>query len=55
MFAVAAAICFLMVLLKVSLGSVDLTVLGLLFIACHLIFGSIVSIPTYRHGERTPV
>jgi hypothetical protein len=55
MFAVAAAICFLMVLLKVALGTVDLLVLGWLFIACHLIFGSIISIPTYRRGDRQPV
>lgn len=52
MFAVAAAICFLLVLLKVSVGSVDLTVLGFLFIACHLIFGSIISIPTVHRSER---
>lgn len=47
MFAILAGICFLLVLLKVSVG-VDLVVLGLLFIAAHLAFGSIITIPTIR-------
>ena len=38
--ALLAALCFLLVLFKVSLGSIDLVALGLLFIALHLAFGS---------------
>lgn len=38
MFAVIAAICFLLALLKVTLG-IDLVILGFLFIAVHLAWG----------------
>jgi hypothetical protein len=41
-------ICFILKLFKVELGSVDLVVLGFAFLAAHLTFGSIVTIPTYR-------
>lgn len=38
MFAVLAAACFLLALFGVHLGAVNLLVLGLLFLAVHLIF-----------------
>ena len=39
MLALLALICFLLVLFHVSLESIDLTVLGFVFIAAHLAFG----------------
>jgi hypothetical protein len=39
MFAVLAAISFLLALFHVAVGSIDLVTLGLLFVACHLIWG----------------
>jgi hypothetical protein len=39
MFAVLGAISFLLALLKVSVAGLDLVTLGLLFVACHLIWG----------------
>ena len=44
MFAVAAAVAFLLALLHVSVG-VDLTVLGLLFVALHLDVGPVIALP----------
>jgi len=38
MFALVALICFILALFHVSLGSIDLTVLGFVFIALHLLF-----------------
>ncbi len=38
MFAILAAVCFLLALFDVSLGSVNLVTLGLLFVAVHLVF-----------------
>lgn len=37
MFALAALVCFVLALFHVSLGTVDLVVLGLVFIAAHLL------------------
>ena len=39
MLALVALICFLLVLFHVSLESIDLMVLGFVFIAAHLAFG----------------
>ena len=44
MFAVAAAIAFLLALLHVSIG-IDLLALGLLFVALHLAVGPIITVP----------
>jgi hypothetical protein len=38
MFALLALLCFVLALFGVSLGSVDLTVLGLCFVAAHLLW-----------------
>ncbi len=38
MFAVLALLCFVLALFHVPLGAVDLVVLGLMFIALHLLF-----------------
>ena len=38
-FAILAAICFLLALFKVAVGTINLVTLGLLFVACHLIWG----------------
>jgi len=43
MFAVIALIIFILALFKVHIGSIDLVILGLAFIAAHLAFG--VAIP----------
>ncbi len=48
MFAVAAVVVFLLSLLKVDLGSINLVTLGLLLIAAHLAFGSFAPFPTGR-------
>ena len=46
MFAILALICFVLVLIHVPLGTVNLVVLGLAFMAAQLAFGSpIVVIP----------
>lgn len=50
MFAIAAAIAFLLALLHVSIG-VDLVVLGLLFVALHLAIGPIITLPPFRRAE----
>jgi hypothetical protein len=42
MFALLAALCFVLALFHVKLGTVDLVVLGLLFISLHLAFGGFV-------------
>jgi hypothetical protein len=39
MLALIALVCFLLVLFHVSIESVDLMVLGFVFIAAHLVFG----------------
>lgn len=39
MFALIALICFILALFHVSLGSIDLVVLGLCFVALHLMVG----------------
>jgi len=41
MFALLALICFILDLFKVTLGNINLVVLGLAFIAMHLIFGGV--------------
>lgn len=51
MFALIALICFILALFHVALGSVDLVVLGLCFVALQLAFGSVLAWPTWR---RTP-
>lgn len=38
MFAILAAVCFLLALFDVTLGEVELVTLGLLFVAVHLVF-----------------
>ena len=45
MFGVAAVIAFLLALLHVSLGPVDLVVLGLLFLALHVTVGPVIALP----------
>jgi len=39
MFALIALICFVLALFHVTLGSIDLVVLGFVFIAAHLMWG----------------
>jgi hypothetical protein len=39
MFALVALICFVLALFHVSLGTIDLVVLGLAFVALHLVWG----------------
>jgi hypothetical protein len=46
MLAILALICFVLALFDVSLGSIDLVVLGLAFIAAHLAFG--ISLQPWR-------
>ena len=46
MLALLAALCFLAELLHLSLGNVDLVVLGLFFIALHLVVPVPVPLPT---------
>lgn len=48
MLALLAALCFLAELLKLSLGSVDLVVLGLFFTALHLAIGMGASLAFWR-------
>lgn len=48
MFALLALLCFILKLFKANLGDIDLVILGFVFIAAHLAFGSIVTVPTYR-------
>lgn len=43
MFALIALICFVLALFGVDLGRIDLVILGLAFVALHLLFG--VGIP----------
>lgn len=38
MFALIAVICFVLALFHVSIGAIDLVILGLLFVALHLLF-----------------
>jgi hypothetical protein len=39
MLALLALICFVLALFHVAVGSIDLVVLGLVFVAAHLVFG----------------
>ena len=39
MLALLALLCFVLALFDVALGSIDLVVLGLAFVAAHLVFG----------------
>lgn len=48
MFAAFGAVCFFLRLINVHLGSVDLVVLGWLFLAVHFAFGSPVVVPAFR-------
>lgn len=50
MFAILALICFVLALFHVSLGSVDLTVLGFCFVALHLAFGTVLALPSWRRA-----
>ena len=52
MFALLAVLCFLLGLLKVAVGSVNLELLGLLFLALHLVVP--VSWPGGSWGRRPP-
>ena len=47
MFALIALICFILALFHVSLGSIDLVVLGFCFVALHLLWG--IALP-WRRG-----
>jgi hypothetical protein len=38
MFALLALICFILALFHVHIGTIDLTILGLVFVAAHLLF-----------------
>jgi hypothetical protein len=38
MFALIALICFILALFHVHIGTIDLVVLGLVFVAAHLLF-----------------
>lgn len=49
MFAVVAAVCFLLALVGVHVGHLDLVVLGLLFVAVHL------ALPIWWSGNRVVV
>ncbi len=40
MAALAALICFILALFKVHIGTIDLVVLGLAFVALHLLLGA---------------
>lgn len=51
MFAVAAALVFLLRLIGVTLGTVDLVVLGLFLLALHLAVGGYIPIP-WNRGPR---
>ncbi len=51
MLALLALICFILALFHVALGSVDLVVLGLAFVAAHLTFGG-GFYPTFPRVER---
>jgi hypothetical protein len=50
MLALLALVAFLLALFHVNLGSIDLVVLGLVFIAAHLLFGGgfYPAVPTRR-------
>lgn len=50
MFGLIALICFILALFHAHLGSVDLVVLGFVFLAAHLTFGPIIAIPTVRRN-----
>ena len=45
-FALLALICFVLALFSVHIGSIDLVILGFVFIAAHLLFG--IGIPWVR-------
>ena len=46
MFALLALLCFVLALFHVHIGTIDLVILGLAFIAAHLLFG--IGIPWVR-------
>lgn len=48
MFALIALICFVLALFGAHLGGIDLMILGLCFVALHLLFGSIITLPSFR-------
>lgn len=51
MFVVLAAITFLLALLKVDVAGLNLVTLGLLFVACHLLWGWGYPLYTARRGR----
>jgi hypothetical protein len=51
MLAIAAALAFLLRLLSVTLGTVDLVVLGLFLLALHFAVGGYIPIP-WNRGPR---
>lgn len=52
MFALAAVLTFFLALLGIRFGSVDMTLLGLMFLAAHLLFGSPVWWPLTKDPKR---
>ena len=51
MFAVIALIVFILALFDVAIGSLNLTILGLAFVAAHLAFGSPFAAPWPRRTQ----
>ncbi len=49
MFALLALLAFVLALFDVHIGSVDLVVLGLAFVAAHLLFGGAVGLNRWRN------
>jgi hypothetical protein len=48
MFALLALICFILALFKVTLGQIDLMILGLCFVALHLLWTISIPTPSWR-------
>jgi hypothetical protein len=42
MFALLAFVCFVLALFKVAIGSINLVVLGFMFVSLHLLLGGLV-------------
>lgn len=42
MFALLALLCFVLALFSVTIGSIDLVILGFCFLTIHLLFGGMV-------------
>ncbi len=50
MFALVAAIIWFLAAFRVGLGSVDMLLFGLAFLALHFAFGPVLTVPTLRRG-----